>query len=65
MKWPGASFTLDTKGKLSAVTKAYMLADSNKTALKVTMDGGKLTVTLPDQATDPVASVLVLETATK
>ena len=65
LKWPGASFTIDTKGKLGAVTKAYMLADSNKTSLKVTINGGKLTVTLPDQATDPVASVLVLETATK
>jgi len=58
-------FTLDTKGKLGAVTKAYMLADSNKTPLKVTMDGSKLTVTLPDKAPDPIASVLVLETLEK
>ena len=63
LQWPGSSFTLDTKGKLGAVTKAYMLADSNKTPLTVTMDGTKLTVTLPAQAPDPIASVLVLETA--
>ena len=65
LKWPGASFSLDTKGKLGAVTKAYLLADSNKTPLTVSMDGTKLTVTLPAQAPDPIASVLVLETPAK
>jgi len=65
LQWPGASFTLDTKGKLGAVTKAYMLADSNKTPLTVTMDGSNLTVSLPAQAPDPIASVLVLETPAK
>ena len=62
---PNFTFTLDTKGQLGAVTKAYMLADSNKTPLTVTIDGGKLTVTLPEKAPDPIASVLVLETAAK
>jgi len=65
LKWPGTSFSLDTKGKLGPVSKAYLLADSNKSPLAVTQDGTKLTVTLPAQAPDPIASVLVLETATK
>ena len=65
LKWPGTSFTLDTKGKLGPVTKAYLLADSNKPPLAVTQDGTKLTVTLPAQAPDPISSVLVLEAATK
>ena len=65
MKWPGASFTIDTKGKLGAVTKAYMLADSSKSPLTVTMDGVKLTVILPEKSPDPIASVLVLDTPEK
>ncbi len=57
-KWPGENFTVPFKGQ---VTKAYMLADKDK-ELKVTQADGKTTVALPGQQTDPVASVLVLET---
>jgi len=60
LKWPGAAFSFDTRGKLSAITKAYLLADPKKEPLQVTMDGIKLTVKLPAQAPDPIASVLVL-----
>ena len=65
LKWPGAEFSFDTKGLIGTVTKAYMLADPQHASLKVTQDGTKLGVVLPGQAPDPVASVLVLETAAK
>jgi alpha-L-fucosidase len=59
-KWPGATFELaKVKGR---VTKAYMLADSTRTALKVTQPApGRISVSLPANAPDPVDSVLVLE----
>ncbi|MDP9040266.1 MAG: alpha-L-fucosidase [Acidobacteriota bacterium] len=60
--WPGARFHLD--GLPRTVTRAYMLADASKTALKVTKTaGGGLDVALPAAAPDAIASVLVLETA--
>jgi alpha-L-fucosidase len=65
LTWPGAVFTLDTKGKTGKLTKAYMLADPKKESLKVSQEGAKLTVSLPDQAPDSAASVLVLETEAK
>ena len=57
-KWPGATFEL-TSVK-SKVTKAYMLANPDA-ALKVTQDGEKVSVTLPEKAPDSIASVLTLE----
>jgi len=63
MKWPQAAFTFDAKGKIGKVSKAYLLADPKKESLNVTQEGTKLTVPLPNQAPDPIASVLVLETA--
>ena len=45
------------------VTKAYLLADSAHTPLKLTAAGGALDVQLPAKAPDPIATVLVLETA--
>jgi alpha-L-fucosidase len=57
-QWPGASFTLP--GVKSEVTGAYLLADKG-TPLKVSQVGENATVTLPAQAPDPIASVLVLE----
>ena len=58
-EWPGTgSFTLPAlKGE---VTGAYLLADRG-TALKVAQSGEGVSVTLPAQAPDPFASVLVLE----
>ena len=57
-QWPGPAFTLT--GVMRAVTNAYLLAERG-TPLKVTQSGNKLTVALPAQAPDPIASVLVLE----
>jgi alpha-L-fucosidase len=59
-KWPSGTFNLaNVKGK---VGKAYLLADASHKALKVTQQGNKVTVALPEKAPGPIASVLVLET---
>ncbi len=59
-QWPGAVFTLPAvEGKVS---KAYMLADSRHSALKVLQNANGVMVTLPATALDPIASVLVFET---
>lgn len=57
-QWPGTTFTLPAIK--NEVTGAYMLADRG-TPLKVLQTGENLTLTLPAQAPDPIASVLVLE----
>ncbi len=58
--WPGTSFRLE---KLpTAVTGAYLLADTAKKPLPIARSGEGLSVTLPEKAPDPVATVLVLTT---
>jgi len=59
LTWPGTSFQL--VGVKGTVTKAYLLADPKHTALPITQKGSDLTVTLPAQAPDPIASVLALD----
>ena len=56
-QWPGATFTLS--GVKPRVTGAYLLAD-RAAPLKLLQTGENLTVTLPAQAPDPIASVLAL-----
>jgi len=46
----------------SKAVKAYLLADAKKAALKVTQEGDMLTVALPAEAPDKIASVLCVET---
>jgi alpha-L-fucosidase len=46
------------------VTSAYLLADPAHTPLKMTQTGDSLEVHLPAKALDPIATVLVLNTAT-
>ncbi len=59
-KWPGTSFALaNVKDKISG---AYFLADSDHKPLTFTQKGTDVTVTLPETAPDPIATVLVLET---
>ena len=58
-QWPGAKFELT--GVKARITHAYLLADRAK-RLNVSQADGKLTVALPDQAPDPIATVLCLET---
>lgn len=59
-KWPSGQFELE--GYSGKVKKAYLLAKKGK-SLKVSQDGGKLTVALPAEAPDAIDSVVVLETA--
>lgn len=59
--WPGSNFHLD--GVPRQVSGAYLLADPSKKPLKVAQNGKALDVSLPSRALDPVATVLVLETA--
>jgi alpha-L-fucosidase len=60
-KWPDGSFELPATDK--TVTKAYLLADPERTALPVKQDGQRWSISLPQTAPDKVDSVLVLETA--
>jgi alpha-L-fucosidase len=60
MKWPDKTFTLD--GMKGRVTKAYLLADPHRAGVTFTQEGEKVTITLPGDAPDVVASVLCLET---
>src|ERR1700677_2548243 len=59
--WPTGSFRLDKVPR--KVTGAYLLADPAHTPLKMTQTGDNLEVQLPAKALDPIATVLVLNTA--
>jgi alpha-L-fucosidase len=58
-RWPNQSFHLSHVSR--AVTRAYLLADP-KHPLRVMREGDSISITLPKDAPDTVASVLVLET---
>jgi len=58
LKWPAGKFELS--GVKYKIAKAYLLAGPDKT-LPVTQSDEHVTVQLPAQAPDPVASVLCLE----
>jgi alpha-L-fucosidase len=57
--WPTGQFELN--GVKDHVSRAYLLADSKRTALKVAQNGDKVRVGLPGKAPGEIASVLVLE----
>ena len=57
--WPKAPFVLNNVPY--KIIKAYMLADPQEAGLAFMQEQGKVTVTLPAKAPDPIASVLVLE----
>ena len=60
-KWPAGSFELSkVKGKVS---KAYLLADAAHAPLKLSQQGDRVTVPLPEKPPGQIASVLVLEMA--
>jgi alpha-L-fucosidase len=56
-----AAFHLDKLPR--KITSAYLLADPAHTPLKMTQAGGSLDIHLPAKPLDPIATVLVLETA--
>jgi alpha-L-fucosidase len=59
-QWPTGAFHLDKVSR--TVDSAYLLADANKTPLKVTQSGGGIDIQLPAKAIDPIATVIVLNT---
>ncbi len=60
LQWPNGEFTLS--GLHGTVKRAYLLADPKRASLPIQQSGGTVTVRLPAQAPDPIASVLCLET---
>ena len=59
-QWPAGSFELSkVKGKVS---RAYLLADAAHKPLKLTQEGDRVAVALPEKAPGQIATVLVLET---
>jgi alpha-L-fucosidase len=58
--WPVATFHLDRVPR--DVTGAFLLADASKQSLRVTKSASGVDIELPSHATDPTATVLVLET---
>jgi alpha-L-fucosidase len=58
--WPSATLHLDHVPR--NVTGAFLLADPSKKSLKVTKSASGIDIALPSQATDAIATVLVLET---
>jgi alpha-L-fucosidase len=62
-KWPAGKFEVnELKNK---VTGAYLLADTAHTALEVKQTGQTVSVSLPQNAPDPIASVLCLDVVGK
>lgn len=59
--WPGTTFHLDKLPR--TVTGAYLLADKSKKPLKISKTASGIDVTLPAQAPDKIATVLVLKTS--
>jgi alpha-L-fucosidase len=59
-RWPEGSFHLPKTSR--TITGAYLLADTQRKALKITPSGDGIDVALPAKALDPVATVLVLAT---
>ncbi len=60
-EWP-STHTFHVTKLPRTVTGAYLLADSSHKPLKFTQKGDVLDVTLPENALDPIATVLVLKT---
>ena len=58
-KWPGAPFELS--GVTTRITKAFLLADRDRTALRFTQAQGRVTIDLPAEASDAIASVVCIE----
>jgi alpha-L-fucosidase len=60
LEWPGSVFHLDSTPR--TVAGVYLLADKSKKQLRITKNAHGIDISLPEQAPDPIASVLVLET---
>jgi alpha-L-fucosidase len=58
--WPKGRFHVDKPPR--AITGAYLLAEKDKTSLKLTRNASGIDIALPDQPLDSIATVLVLKT---
>jgi alpha-L-fucosidase len=58
--WPHSTFHLDRVPR--NVTGAFLLADGSKKRLKVAKSASGVDIELPSHASDPIATVVVLET---
>jgi alpha-L-fucosidase len=58
-RWPAGQFKLDNVS--STVARAYFLADRERRPLRFTQAGAGLTIDLPAQAPNSLASVVCLE----
>jgi alpha-L-fucosidase len=63
IKWPAGKF--EVSGLKNKVTKAYLLADAAHTPLEVRQTDQMVSVSLPQDAPDPNASVLCLDVVGK
>ena len=59
--WPKDGRLVLTEKGIGTVAKAYLLADLQRAPLEVTQNQDGLTVAVPAQSPDPVATVVVLE----
>ena len=58
--WP-ESGTLEIPAVKEKISKAYLLADPQKSALKLSQTDTGVSIALPEKAPDPIASVICLE----
>jgi alpha-L-fucosidase len=63
LKWPAGKF--EATGLKNKVTKAYLLADAAHASLEVKQTDQTVSVSLPQNAPDPIVSVLCLEVVGK
>ena len=59
-QWPSTG-KFELPAVKNTITKAYLLADPQKAALKVTLTGTGVVTALPAQAPDPIASVVCFD----
>jgi alpha-L-fucosidase len=60
-KWPAGRFELN--GVKGRVTNTYFLADPQRASLTVSQQGDRVTIALPGESPDPIATVLCLDVA--
>ena len=60
-EWPGTTFRLEKLPR--KITGSYLLADNTRTPLTVTTKGNGITLSLPEKPLDPIATVVVLQSA--
>lgn len=60
-EWPGTNFRLEKLPR--RIAGAYLLADNTRSPLTLTTKGDGITLSLPEKPLDPIATVVVLQSA--